>query len=312
MGACHDTGREPCVRIGKPPESLTFFEGEGDLFTRTPDTLRKSLARLRQQRTHVSVDEIAHALLALQRPIGRTLARRLVATALERPEPSLPDLLEAHQVRPPEEAAVADRKLVRAEFVVVDLETTGLAVDACSILEIGAVRVLALRPGGRFHTLIRPPEPISRAIADLTGIDDALLADAPVLRPALTGFRSWFERTGPACFVAHNARFDAGFVARALEQLQLPPLRVPVFCTQRLARRLLPDLGRYNLDTVCAHFGIRNTARHRALGDAQATAALWVELLQLARGSEGIETLGELLDLQSRPARRSRRAAIAR
>jgi DNA polymerase III epsilon subunit family exonuclease len=258
------------------------------------------------------VDEIAQELLALRRPIGRTLARRLVATALERPEGSLPDLIEVHHVRPPEEAAVAHRDLAGAEFVVVDLETTGLSVDTCSILEIGAVRVSALRPGGRFHTLIRPPEPISRAIADLTGIDDAMLADAPALRPALTGFRSWFERTGPAPFVAHNARFDAGFVARALERLELPPLRVPVFCTQRLARRLLPGLGRYNLDTVCAHFGIRNTARHRALGDARATAALWVELLQLAGGSEGVETLGELLDLQTRPLRRSRRADAPR
>jgi DNA polymerase-3 subunit epsilon len=160
--------------------------------------------------------------------------------------------------------------------------------------------------------LIRSPEPLSRAIADLTGIDDAMLADAPFQRHAVTGFRSWFERTGPAPFVAHNARFDAGFVASALEQLDLPLLRVPVFCTQRLARRLLPGLGRYNLDAVCAHFGIANAARHRALGDARATAALWIELLQLARAREGIETLGELLDLQGRPLRRRRRRSTAR
>jgi len=282
------------------------------LLTQTPETLRRSLERLRRRRTPVSVDELAHELFALQRPVDRALARRLVAAALERPEGELPDLIEPHAVRPPEEAAVAHRKLAAAEFVVVDLETTGLSVDSCSILEVGAVRVSALRLVGRFHTLVRPPEPVSRAIADLTGIDDALLADAPGPRPAVKGFRSWYERTGPAPFVAHNARFDAGFVARALEQLALPPLRVPVFCTQRLSRRLLPTLGRYNLDAACAHFGIRNAARHRALGDARATAALWVELLRIARTREGVETVGELLDLQSRPLRRRRRKGVGR
>jgi DNA polymerase III epsilon subunit family exonuclease len=262
------------------------------------------------------VDELARELLALDAPIDRALARRIVATALGQAEASLPDRIDARHVRPAEEAAVADVCLPQAEFVVVDLETTGLSPSRSSILEIGAVRVSRSRPTGRFQTLIRPPAPISRAIADLTGIDDAMLAEAPALRPAVVAFRRWLERAGPAPFVAHNARFDAGFVSRALDDLDLPPLRVPVLCTQRLARRILPDLGRYNLDRVCAHFGIRNSARHRALGDARATAALLVELLQLAQAREGLETVGDLLDLESGPTRRSRRgrrpAAAAR
>jgi DNA polymerase III subunit alpha, Gram-positive type len=79
-----------------------------------------------------------------------------------------------------------------------------------------------------------------------------------------------------------------------------------VFCTQRLARRLLPRLGRYDLDHVCAHFGVFNRARHRALGDADATARVWIELLAVAR-ERGLETVGDLLDLQERPVRRRRR-----
>jgi DNA polymerase III epsilon subunit family exonuclease len=276
------------------------------VFTQTPEPLRRTLERVRRRRASIGVDELARELLALEAPIERALARRIVATALGWAEASLPDRIDARHVRPAEEAAVADVPLSRAEFVVVDLETTGLSLERSSILEIGAVRVSRSRLAGRFQTLIRPAVPLSRAIADLTGIDDAMLADAPAPRSAVGAFRGWLERAEPAPFVAHNARFDAGFVRRAFDDLGLPPLRTPVLCTQRLARRILPELGRYNLDRVCAHFGICNPARHRALGDARATAALLVELLQLAQDGEGLETVGDLLDLESGPIRRSR------
>ena len=284
------------------------------MLSQTSDAIRSSLARLRHGGEPIELGELAHRLLALRAPVDPALARRLAASVLGRREASLPPRLGARHLRPPEEAAVAGVPLDRSEFVVVDLETTGLAPDRCAILEIGAVHVSALRPVGRFHSLIRQPQAISRAIADLTGIDDAMLADAPAAGPALRGFRSWLERTGPAPFVAHNARFDAGFVAASLARLGLPPLCVPVFCTQKLARRIVPEVGRSNLDSLCAHFGIGNAARHRALGDARATAALLVELIELARSRHGLATLGDLLDLQEaatpkarRPGRKRRR-----
>jgi DNA polymerase-3 subunit epsilon len=227
-------------------------------------------------------------------------------------EAALPERLAARHVRPADELSVTDVTLDRAEFVVVDLETTGVSPRESEILEIGAVRVAGLEPGGRFQTLVRPRRPLSRAIADLTGIDDAMVAEAPEPAAALGAFRSWLGRDATAPFVAHNARFDAGFVRRALAALDLPPLQRPVLCTQRLARRVVPDLGRFNLDTLCAHFGIANAARHRALGDARATAALLIELLQRARDEAGVATVGELLDLQSRRIRRSRRRAGSR
>jgi DNA polymerase III epsilon subunit family exonuclease len=271
------------------------------------DSLRQSLERVRRSGMSIGVDELAREILAVDGPIDRALARRIVATALGWAEASLPDRIDARHVRPVEEASVADVRLPEADFVVVDLETTGLSVSRSSILEIGAVRISRLRPSGQFQTLIRPTAPLSRAIADLTGIDDAMVADAPAVRPAVGAFHRWLERAGPAPFVAHNARFDVGFTKRALDDLGLPPLPMPVLCTQRIARRVLPELGRYNLDRVCAHFGIRNPARHRALGDARATAALLVELLHLAQVREGLETVGDLLDFERGPVRRTRR-----
>jgi DNA polymerase-3 subunit epsilon len=277
------------------------------MWSQTPDAIRASLTRLRRDGEPVALGELAHRLLALRPPVDPSVARRLVATVLGRSAASLPGRIPAPHLRPPEEAAVADADLARAEFVVVDLETTGLAPATCAILEIGAVRVVGLRPAGRFHTLIRQPEPLARAIADLTGIDDAMLADAPEPLPALRGFRSWLSRTAPAPFVAHNARFDAGFVAASLARLGLPPLCVPVLCTRKLARRIAPEVERTNLDALCAHFGIANPARHRALGDARATATLLIELLGLARRRHGIASVGELLDLQDAPLPRRRR-----
>jgi DNA polymerase-3 subunit epsilon len=108
--------------------------------------------------------------------------------------------------------------------------------------------------------------------------------------------------------VAHNAAFDTGFVRRGLDEHGLPPLRAPVLCTRRLGRRLLPRLRAYNLDALCAQFGISNRARHRALGDAEATARLLIELLALVRTHEPGATLFDLLELQDRPLRARRSA----
>lgn len=262
--------------------------------------LRRSLLRLRRRGDPVGVAELAQRLLALEAPPERDVARRIAAAALGRPEGSLPERFEAAQLWPADEAAVAGERLDAAAFVVVDLETTGLAKDA-AILEIGAVRVRALRRMERFTSLVRPPGRVPPFIEALTGIGDALVAAAPPTGRALRRFRRWLERSEPAPFVAHNASFDARFLSRALRDLALPAYRGPVLCTRRLGRRLLPRLGRYDLDHVCAHFGISNRARHRALGDAEATAAAWIELLALARGAHGAETVGDLLDLQERP-----------
>jgi DNA polymerase-3 subunit epsilon len=207
------------------------------------------------------------------------------------------------------EARVAAVPLAAAEFAVVDLETTGVRAERDAIVEIGAVRVSRLRVGNAFQTLLREPgaPPLPRAITALTGIDAAALEGAPPPAQALAAFRRWLADAPRAPLVAHNATFDARFAQRALEAHDLPPLRVPVLCTRKLARRLLPRLGRYDLDHLCAHFGIANSARHRALGDAEATARALIELLREALGAGDVATLGDLLDLQTRaPARRRR------
>ncbi|HXI21559.1 MAG TPA: 3'-5' exonuclease, partial [Gemmatimonadales bacterium] len=94
-------------------------------------------------------------------------------------------------------------------------------------------------------------------------------------------------------FVAHNARFDWGFVSAEVRRARALGLTGSRICTVRLARRLLPELASRSLDSLSFHFGLENPARHRAAGDALATAELLERLLVLAR-DEGARTLADL------------------
>jgi DNA polymerase-3 subunit epsilon len=274
--------------------------------------MQRSLNRFRDGGKPVDLVELAQQLLAVETAIDPALARRIVGLALNREPQSLPDRLSPGDLRPGDEIEVADRKIASADFVVVDLETTGLDVKGASILEIGAIRLSQLRIVDRFETLLRPPGKLPRAIVALTGIHDAMVAEAPTERRALRSFARWLDRTPTAPFVAHNASFDHRFVRRALDSCGLPPYRGAVLCTRKLARRLIPELGRYNLDQLCAHLGISNRARHRALGDAEATARALLDLLEIAQSRFEIGNLGELIDFQRRPpARRNRRSRSA-
>jgi DNA polymerase-3 subunit epsilon len=173
------------------------------------------------------------------------------------------------------------------------------------------VRVEGLRITARFATLVDPRAPIPAPITRLTGLDGELVAGAPQREVAIPALRRWLGRTPGAALVAHNAGFDERFLRRAFAEAGLPALPGPVLCTRRLGRRLAPGIGRFDLDSLCAHFGIANRARHRALGDAECTARVLLELLGLA-GARGVGTLGELLDLQASPPARRPRAARRR
>jgi DNA polymerase-3 subunit epsilon len=268
--------------------------------------LRRSLDELREEGGRVRVEALAARLLAMAEPANAELARRLVAAALERTTQCIPDELGPEDLRPADELALASLRFDSADFVVVDLETTGLGPDA-TILEIGAIAVSRLALGERFEALIRPPLRLSPRIVDLTGITDDLAAQGRDAGEVVGSFRSWLARFPRAVVVAHNAQFDVGFLRRAFASHGLRDLDAPVLCTRKLARRLLPALRVYSLDSLCAAFGVSNRARHRALGDALATAQALLWLLPLAREISGEDRLGALFDLQRRPVSRRRR-----
>ena len=280
--------------------------------------LECTLATLRARGEPIALGHLAQKLLALSAPPPPPIARRLVAALLGAAATAPPDPIDLaclEGVRVPteprwEETRKADQareRLSDVEFVVVDLETTGLSPRKCRILEIAAVRVALAGPRERFETLVNPNASIPPAIRALTGIEDGMVAGAPQLGAALTQFLFWLARFPSAPVVAHNASFDAHFIARGLAAVKLPPLGREVLCTRRLARRVLPELRRLGLDRLTHHFGVVNRAPHRALADAEATAEVLLHLLDLARLRAGVETLADLYALDRKTPAQVRR-----
>ena len=166
------------------------------------------------------------------------------------------------------------------DFIVVDVETTGTGpVRGDRVTEVAAVHVIGGAVTLVFSSLVNPGRPIPWFITSLTGIDDSMVRDAPTFADIAGELAA---HLADRVFVAHNAAFDWGFLDSEFSRVAsgafetLAPARV---CTVRLARRLLRHLPRRNLDAVCSHYGIGNEGRHRAAGDAHATARVLVKLL---------------------------------
>jgi DNA polymerase-3 subunit epsilon len=154
-------------------------------------------------------------------------------------------------------------------FAFVDLETTGTSAQADRITEIGIVRVDDDGANVRvseWSSLVDPEVPIPPAIQALTGITDAMVASAPSFSTIAGDVRTLLDG---CIFVAHNARFDYGFLKHAFARLERP-FSARVLCTVRLSRRLFPEADGHGLDALIARHAIPVTERHRALGDARA------------------------------------------
>jgi DNA polymerase III subunit epsilon len=201
-----------------------------------------------------------------------------------------------------EDASVSllDAPLERADYVVFDLETTGTRPGESRIVEVGAVRLSGLVPVGRLERLVDPGVPIPPAITALTGISPAHVRGRPGVESVIAEFLRF---SAGAVLVAHNARFDVGFVDAELRRLRGGRLAAPVIDTVALARRLVGDrLPRMDLATLAERFDTEVRPCHRALADADATAEVLLRLLGLAQ-ERGAATVGEVIGLCA-PARR--------
>ncbi len=198
------------------------------------------------------------------------------------------------------------RHLATTAFVVVDLETTGAGPDA-TITEVGAVRVQSGEVVGEFQTLVNPCTHIPPLIQVLTGITDAMVADAPRLDQVVPPF---LEFARDAVLVAHNAGFDVGFLKRACAAQGLAWPGFPVVDTVGLARGVLmrDEVPNVKLATLARHFRSPEAPNHRALTDARATVHVLHGLLERI-GNLGVHTLEDLLEFTRgvSPERRAKR-----
>lgn len=156
-------------------------------------------------------------------------------------------------------------------FAIVDIETTGGSARSAGITEIAVLVHDGYQVVDTFHTLLNPQQYIPAYITGLTGIDESMVADAPIfeeIAPELFGLLE------DKVFVAHNVNFDYGFVKEAFTSIGIP-FDAPKLCTVQLSRKAFPGLQSYSLGRICNHLNIHIQARHRAFGDAEATAELF-------------------------------------
>jgi ATP-dependent DNA helicase DinG len=166
---------------------------------------------------------------------------------------------------------------VKKIIVALDVETTGLNPDRDAIIEIGLIRYQGDREGARWSSFVHPGRRIPPAIVQLTGITDAMVSNAPVIKELIPHVR---EFIGDSPVLGHNVAFDLAFFRR--QRLLSDPESVD---TLELASALLPRAPRYNLGALCAHLGIPATPTHRALDDAEASYALYRRLVEIARSA---------------------------
>lgn len=180
-------------------------------------------------------------------------------------------------------------------FAVVDVETTGCNPLRDRIIEIAVIR---LDGAGEFVSLVNPDRNLSPFITGLTGIADGDLAGAPRFEDIAAELADLLEG---AVFVAHNARFDYGFVRNEFKRIGISFV-APTLCTVRLSRKLYPRERRHGLESIIARHALDVADRHRALADARAVA----DFLECARGEMGVacydEAVAKLLKTPTVPA----------
>ena len=159
--------------------------------------------------------------------------------------------------------------LTLGDFAFIDVETTGMKPLADRVTEIAIIRFSANRQPERWQSLINPGVAIPSEIQALTGITNAMVRGAPSFFDVRTEVRRLLEG---AVFVAHNARFDYGFIKNEFRR-QGEAFTADVLCTVRLSRRLYPNADGHGLDAVISRHRLSGFDRHRAMGDTEATAA---------------------------------------
>lgn len=164
------------------------------------------------------------------------------------------------------------------EFVVFDLETTGLDPQYFEITEIGAFKIKGSEIKDIFSELIKPNRPISPEITRLTGIDDEMVKDAASAESVLPRFLDFI---GSDILIAHNSDFDVPFIKHHLKKLLDQTLENQIFCTLKLSRYLLPDIANHKLHTVAGHFDLDIKNRHRSIGDCELTFQIWNKFTEM-------------------------------
>lgn len=161
----------------------------------------------------------------------------------------------------------------KKDYVVFDLETTGLDCKEADIIEIGAIKYHNNEVVEELNLLINPGYDIPEVITNITGITNELLKDKESIDTALPKFLTFIEDYP---LVAHNSPFDIGFIFENINRLHLIPIHNEVIDTLVLARKYIPQAYNHKLETLKNYFKIKEVS-HRAIGDCHTTNIIYKE-----------------------------------
>ncbi len=176
------------------------------------------------------------------------------------------------------------------EFVVFDVETTGLSAKNDRLTEIGAVLVKNGEIKDRFNTFVNPERPIPPKISELTSITDEMVKDAPMDEEAL---KSFMEFAGRRPLVAHNASFDMGFMKACAERYNVE-FKYTSVDTLVLSRSLYPELSKHKLDIIAKHLELPEFNHHRACDDAEVLAYIFIKMLEKLKTDNEIDNISKI------------------
>jgi DNA polymerase-3 subunit alpha (Gram-positive type) len=246
---------------------------------------------------------INHTIQYLQAVGGKASAVRIVDRVMKirKPDPGFAAILVSDLVQRDARLSLVDDivelveglhdhiELETADFVVLDLETTGAKAPPGRVTEIGAYRVRNCEVTEEFHSLVNPEIPIPPFIVSLTGINDTMVADAPKFAEVAESFLNFL---GESVVVAHNASFDMGFLNHEIGMIYEDcKLANPSLCTVQLSRGLVSEVENHKLKTMANYYSVDLKNHHRAAEDAHATAKIFINLLTELRAI-GVSNLG--------------------
>ena len=184
----------------------------------------------------------------------------------------------------------SDNRSLRDEFIVFDVETTGLNAASERLTEIGAVLLANGEVKDSFDTFVNPERPIPPEITKLTSITDEMVQDAPKEEEALRQFLAF---AGDRPLIAHNASFDMSFIRAAANRhgIDIPHTSID---TLTMARSLYPELGRYKLDVIAKHLELEDFHHHRACDDAAILGKIFQKMIEQLETEEDVHFVGEL------------------
>ena len=171
-----------------------------------------------------------------------------------------------------------------SDYVLIDLETTGLEPSYDEIIEIGAIRVENGKQAATYQTFVKPEYPIDEFITELTGITNEMVADAPSIQDVLPGF---LEFIGDSILVGHNVNFDINFLYDNCEDFLNRPFSNDYIDTMRIARRLYPKMQHHRLQDMAEALKVLPSDFHRALADCDTTGQVFSIMREQAVSAYG-------------------------